>query len=90
MVPSKMKRHLAANHLNLLSANVYYLQRLLQSNTRQSELFKKTVTVSKKAQLASYEVAEIIEHTIKFSIVGVGHRTTSYYKPKMRQNLYGR
>ena len=60
MVPSKMKRHLTTNHPNLVSKNVDYFQRLLESNTRQSEQFKKVVSVSEKAQLASYEVAEII------------------------------
>ena len=60
MVPSKMKRHLTTNHPNLQTKNVDYFQRLLESNARQSQLFKKTVTVSEKAELASYEVAEII------------------------------
>ena len=53
MVPSKMKRRLTTNHPNLLSKNVDYFQRLLESNTSQSELLKKAVTVSEKAQLAS-------------------------------------
>jgi len=60
MVPSKMKRHLTTKHPNLQTKNVDYFQRLLESNARQSQLFEKTVTVSEKAQLASYEVAEII------------------------------
>jgi len=37
-----------------------YFQRLLQANSRQRKLFQKAVTVSERAQLASYEVAEII------------------------------
>ena len=60
MVPSKMKRHLTTNHPNLVSKYVDYFQRWLESNTRQSELFKKVASVSEKAQLASYDVAEII------------------------------
>ena len=37
-----------------------YFQRLLQANSRQGKLFQKAMTVSERAQLASYEVAEII------------------------------
>lgn len=41
MVPSKMKRHLTTNHPSLQTKNVDYFQRLLESNARQSQLFKK-------------------------------------------------
>jgi len=37
-----------------------YFQWLLQANSRQSKLFLKAMTVSERAQLASYEVAEMI------------------------------
>ena len=86
-VPSKIQRYVTTNHSNLLSKNVDYFQRLLESNSRQSELFKKAVTVSEKGQLASYELAEIISlnskshvlaesgpnHTIPTSIIVLRH-----------------
>jgi len=37
-----------------------YVQRLLQANSRQRKLFQKAMTVSERAQLALYEVEEII------------------------------
>ena len=60
MVPSKLKRHFITNHSNLQTKTIEYFQRLLQANAIQSKLFQKAMTVSEKAQLASYEVAEII------------------------------
>ena len=57
-VPSRMKRHLTTKHPNLQTKNVDYFQRLLESNARQSQ--EKTLTLSEKAQFASYEVAEIV------------------------------
>jgi len=35
-----------------------YFQRLLQANSRQRKLFQKAMTVSERAQLALYKVAE--------------------------------
>ena len=60
MVPTKMNRHFTTNHPSLQSKNVDYFKRLLQSNAKQSKIFKNAVTVSNKAQLASYHVAELI------------------------------
>jgi len=37
-----------------------YFQRSLQANSRQRKLFQKATTVSERAQLSSYEVAEFI------------------------------
>ena len=37
-----------------------YFQRLLQANSRQRKLFQKAMTVSERAQLASYEVAKLL------------------------------
>jgi len=60
MVPSKLKRHVITNHSNSLTKTMVYFQRLLQANSRQKKLFQKAMTVSERAQLALYEVAEII------------------------------
>ena len=74
MVPSKMRRHLITNHPSLQTKNIDYFQRLSEINATQSQLFKKVITVSEKAQLASYEVAEIIalkskSHTLAESVI---------------------
>jgi len=60
MVLTKLRRHVITNHSNLQTKMMVYFQRLLQANSRQRKLFQKAVTVSERAQLASYEVAEII------------------------------
>jgi len=60
MVPTKLRRHVITNHSNLQTKTMVYFQRLLQANPRQRKLFQKAMTVSERAQLGSYEVAEII------------------------------
>jgi len=60
MVPTKLRRHVITNHSNLHTKTMVYFQRLLQANSRQRKLFQKAMTVSERAQLASYEVAEFI------------------------------
>ena len=69
MVPNKMKRYLTTNHPQIASKTIDYFQQWLESNTRQSELFKEVVSVSKTAQLASYEVAEIIALSSKSHVL---------------------
>lgn len=65
MVPIKLKRHFTSNHSNLSKKNVDYFQRLLKSQNNQSRVFEKTVTVSDKAQEASYLVAELVAKNMK-------------------------
>jgi len=60
MVPTKLRRHVITNHSNLQTETMACFQRLLQANSRQRNLFQKAMTVSERAQLALYEVAEII------------------------------
>jgi len=60
MVPTKLRRHVITNHSNLQTETIVCFQRLLQAKSRQRNLFQKAMTVSERAQLALYEVAEII------------------------------
>jgi len=60
MVPTKLRIHVITNHSNLQTETMVYFQRLLQANSRQRKLFQKAMTVSERAQLASYEVAKMI------------------------------
>lgn len=60
MAPAKLKRHFTTNHGHLVSKGANYFKRLLESQSKQSAAFVKKVSISKKAQEASYLVAEII------------------------------
>ena len=55
-----MQIHFTTKHPRLQTKSIEYFQRLLQSNEKLSKIFQKTMTVSEKAQIALYEVAEII------------------------------
>ncbi|XP_025417424.1 zinc finger BED domain-containing protein 5-like [Sipha flava] len=65
MVPSKLKRHFSTKHSHLVDKNASYFQRLLKSETRQSEKMTKIVTISDKTQEASYLVAEFVAKQMK-------------------------
>lgn len=74
MAPAKLKRHFSSKHANLQSKEKNYFERLLNNQMNQRKHFKKIVTLSDKAQIASYKVAEIIAkqlkpHTIAESLI---------------------
>ncbi|XP_068219219.1 zinc finger BED domain-containing protein 5-like [Palaemon carinicauda] len=74
MVPSKLKRHLTSKHSSLQDKDLVYFQRLLDQQSKQRNVFEKTMTASERAQLASIEVAEIIalkskSHTLAESVI---------------------
>ncbi|XP_057661595.1 protein FAM200B-like [Diorhabda carinulata] len=60
MVPSKLQRHLMTNHPSLSTKDKSYFERSLSSKIEQVKVFAKQVCVSEKAQVASYEIAELI------------------------------
>ncbi|CAI6358045.1 unnamed protein product [Macrosiphum euphorbiae] len=74
MAPAKLKRHFSSKHANLQSKEKNYFERLLNNQMNQRKHLKKIVTISDKAQIASYKVAEIIAkqlkpHTIAESLI---------------------
>ena len=74
MVPNKLQRHFTTKHSCLQDKDLNYFQRLLQQQSKQRDVFQKTMTVSERAQLASIEVAEIIamkskSHTLAESVI---------------------
>ena len=74
MVLSKLKRHFTSKHSSLQDKDLVYFQRLLDQQSKQRNVFEKTMTVSERAQLASIEVAEIIalkskSHTLAESVI---------------------
>lgn len=60
MVPAKLQRHLSSKHSCLTSKGKDYFERLLKNQEVQATCFRKSVTISDKAQIASYKVAELI------------------------------
>jgi hypothetical protein len=69
MVPSKLKWHFATNHSHLLHKTTDYFKHLLESQVQQSKVFEKKVTVSEKAQEASYLVAELVTQKKKSHVI---------------------
>ena len=60
MVPNKSQRHFTTKHSCLQDKDLSYFQILLQQQSKQCNVFQKTMTVSERAQLASIEIAKII------------------------------
>ena len=74
MVPSKLSKHFQTLHRSLQDKDVSYFKRLLKNQTKQAVGFKRRATVSEKAQIASYEVSEMIaikmkSHTLAESLI---------------------
>lgn len=74
MLPSKLSKHFQTSHCSLQGKDVSYFKRLLEQQTKQAVVFKSRATVSEKAQIASYEVSEMItvkmkSHTLAESII---------------------
>jgi hypothetical protein len=74
MVPIKLQRHFGTKHRHLSGKPPDYFKRLNNQTKKQASTFKKTVSVSDKAQEASYYVAELVakemkSHTIAESLI---------------------
>ncbi|GFU50867.1 SCAN domain-containing protein 3 [Trichonephila clavipes] len=65
MVPSKLQHHLVTNHPSLSTKDKSYFERSLSSKMKQVKVFEKQVCESEKAQVASYEIAELIAVNLK-------------------------
>ncbi len=63
MAPVKSKRHFTTNHSHLKT--VEYFRRLFDSQQKQRKFCEKKVTISDKAQEASYLVAELVAKKMK-------------------------
>jgi hypothetical protein len=69
MAPGKLKRHLPTDHSHVTSKSADYFKRLFGSQNRVKVLLSR-VTVSEKAQEASYLVAEVNAQKRKSHTVG--------------------
>ena len=60
MLPSKLSKHFQTSHCSLQGNDVNYFIILLEQQTKQAVAFKSLATASEKAQIASYEISEMI------------------------------
>ena len=60
MVPNKLERHLLTNHPQHKDKPIEYFQRLKQQRSAQSHKIKTFTTMSDKAQITSYKIAQIL------------------------------
>ncbi|GFV31025.1 DUF4371 domain-containing protein [Trichonephila clavipes] len=58
-------KHLVTNHPSLSTKDKSYFERSLSSKIKQVNVFEKQVCVSEKAQVVSYEIAELIVVNLK-------------------------
>ena len=65
MLPSNLSRHPKSKHPHLQGKGLSYFKRLLEQNRKQASIFKSKMVVSKKAQIASLEISEMIAQNLK-------------------------
>ena len=70
LVPSKLTKHFKTRYSHLQGKSVNYFRRLLEQQTKAGNSFKSILTISEKAQIASYEVSELIAQTLKAHTLG--------------------
>ena len=70
LVPSKLTKHFKTRHSHLQSKPFNYFKRLLEQQTKAGNSFKSRVTISDKAQIASYKVFELIAQNMKAHTFG--------------------
>jgi hypothetical protein len=70
MAPAELKQPLITNHSHMTSKGADYFKRLLESQNKQHKAFVSKVTVSEKAQEASYLVAELTAQKRKSYTLG--------------------
>ena len=65
LFPSKLSKHFKTKHSHLQGKSASYFNRLSEQQTKAASSFKSVMTFSEKAQIASYEVSELIAKSIK-------------------------
>ena len=65
MIPCKLQRHLVTNQHSLSTKDKSYFQKSLSSKFKQVKVFEKQIGVSEKAQVAFYEIDELIAVKLK-------------------------
>ena len=70
MIPSKLGKHFKNKHSYLQDKPRSYFKRMSKQLTKTANSFKSTVTVFDKAQIASYQVSELIVQNMKAHTLG--------------------
>lgn len=70
LLPSKLNKHFQTKHSHLQGKSASYFKRLSEQQTKTANSFKSKMTVSEKAQIASYEVSELIAQNMKAHTLG--------------------
>ena len=70
MVPSKLGKHFKNKHSYLQNKPTSYFKRMSEQLTKTANSFKSIVTVSDKAQIASYQVSELVAQNMKGHTLG--------------------
>ena len=73
LIPSKLTKHFKTRHYHLHGKSVNYFKRLLEQQKKAGNSFKSRVTISEKAQIAFYEISELIAQNMKAHTLGVTH-----------------
>lgn len=70
LLPSKLSKHFQTKHSHLQGKSASYFKRMLEQQTEAASSFKNVMTFSEKAQIASYEVSELIAKNMKAHTLG--------------------
>lgn len=70
MIPSKLGKHFYTQHSHLKDKPTSYFKRMSEQQTKTANSFKRLITVSDKAQIASYQVSEMIAQNMKAHTIG--------------------
>lgn len=70
MIPSKLDKHFKTQHSHLKDKTTSYFKRISEQQAKTANSFKRLITVSDKAQIASYQVSEMIAQNMKAHTIG--------------------
>ena len=70
MLPSKLGKHLKSKHSHLQDKATSYFKRMSEQQGKAADSSKSLRTVSDKAQIASYQVSELIAQNMKAHTLG--------------------
>eukprot|EP00106_Octopus_bimaculoides_P007154 XP_014774596.1 PREDICTED: zinc finger BED domain-containing protein 5-like [Octopus bimaculoides] len=70
LLPGKLSKHLKNKHPHLQDKSTNYFKRLSEQQTKVANSFINKMTVSEKAQIASYQVSGLIAQNMKAHTIG--------------------
>ncbi|XP_029642487.1 zinc finger BED domain-containing protein 5-like [Octopus sinensis] len=70
LLHSKLSKHLKTKHPHLQDKSTNYFKRLSEQQTKAANSSINKITVSEKAQIASYQVSQLIAQNMKAHTIG--------------------